>query len=134
MKSLQTLASTRDCAVVVLASCATKMHSDRGATLTPAINANLWEQGISTQIVLFRDWIAQKEGLSPVFLAGIQKLDGRIMRGFVEHVSALQVTKVRCGLLKPCDSHGYEPQILTLGSRRVSQALLTMQVSPFNMT
>lgn len=95
MKGLQTLASTRNCAVVILSPCATKMHSERGATLTPAINTNIWDQGISTRLVLFRDWTRQKDKVVSVFLAGVQKVDGRNVNGCIESVSAMQVSAVR---------------------------------------
>ncbi|KAF4126679.1 RecA/RadA recombinase [Geosmithia morbida] len=100
IKSLQTLASTRNCAVVVLSQCATQMlPSGRGATLTPAVNATLWEQGVSTRLVLFRDWVGGGSGsgsgsgsrYAPVFLAGVQKLDGRHTHEGVEHVSAFRI-------------------------------------------
>ncbi|KAK3903274.1 P-loop containing nucleoside triphosphate hydrolase protein [Staphylotrichum tortipilum] len=71
--SLQKLAATRDLAVVVLTQCATKMQAERGATLIPAINAGVWEQGISTRLVLFRDWL---ESRGSHFVA-IQKLHGK---------------------------------------------------------
>ncbi|CRK15076.1 hypothetical protein BN1708_011345, partial [Verticillium longisporum] len=45
----------------VLTQCATKMQAESGATLVPAINANVWEQGVSTRLVVFKDW-AWKDG------------------------------------------------------------------------
>ena len=94
MKALQTLASTRNCAVVVLSQCATRMQSERGPTLTPAVNANLWEQGVSTRLVLFRDWIWQSTKSTSVFLAGIQKLDGKTTPGELDQVSAFKIGTV----------------------------------------
>lgn len=98
MKSMQTLASTRNCAVVLLSQCATRMQPGRGATLTPAVNAGLWEQGVSTRLVLFRDWVpGEGSKHSPVFLAGIQKLDGKAGQGHaVENVSAFSIEMVGC--------------------------------------
>ncbi|KAM0499328.1 hypothetical protein ACHAPB_005995 [Verticillium nonalfalfae] len=61
VSALQKLAATRNCAVVVLTQCATKMQAESGATLVPAINANVWEQGVSTRLVVFKDW-AWKDG------------------------------------------------------------------------
>lgn len=94
MKSLQTLASTKDCAVVLLSQCATKMQSERGATLTPAINANVWEHGLSTRLVLFRDWDWVKGKARPLFLAGIQKVDGKTTHDAFELVSAFKIDHV----------------------------------------
>ncbi|KAI5463418.1 hypothetical protein BGZ63DRAFT_353263 [Mariannaea sp. PMI_226] len=91
INALQKLAATRNCAVVILSQCATRMHSERGATLTSAINATVWEQGISTQLVLFRDWIWQGNRLASVFLAGLQKVDGRSSHGAFENTIAFRV-------------------------------------------
>ncbi|KAJ6444573.1 pentatricopeptide repeat protein [Purpureocillium lavendulum] len=75
----------------VLSQCATRMQSEYGATLVAAVNATVWEQGVSTRIVLFRDWAWQDKKLGGVFLAGLQKLDGKPVQGAVEHVSAFKV-------------------------------------------
>ncbi|KAM0338339.1 hypothetical protein ACHAPU_011355 [Fusarium lateritium] len=91
MSALQKLAATRNCAVVVLSQCATKMHSERGATLTAAVNANVWEQGVSTRFVMFRDWVWQENHLTSVFLAGLQKLDGKACQEVVENIVAFKV-------------------------------------------
>ncbi|KAJ4015615.1 hypothetical protein NW752_006536 [Fusarium irregulare] len=91
MSALHKLAATRNCAVVVLSQCATKMHSERGATLTAAVNANVWEQGVSTRLVTFRDWVWQENSLTGVFLAGLQKVDGRACQEAVENIVAFKV-------------------------------------------
>ncbi|QPC63954.1 hypothetical protein HYE67_006185 [Fusarium culmorum] len=91
MSSFHKLAATRNCAIVVLSQCATKMHSERGATLTAAINANVWEQGVSTRLVTFRDWVWQESSLTSVFLAGLQKVDGRACQEAVENIVAFKV-------------------------------------------
>lgn len=91
MNALQKLAATRNCAVVILSQCATKVHSERGATLTAAVNATVWEQGVSTRLVLFRDWIWQGNKLASVFLAGLQKLDGKATHEAVESIVAFKV-------------------------------------------
>jgi hypothetical protein len=94
MSALHKLAATRNCAIVVLSQCATKMHSERGATLTAAINANVWEQGVSTRLVMFRDWVWQENSLTSVFLAGLQKVDGRACQEAVENIVAFKVELV----------------------------------------
>ncbi|KAH6607541.1 P-loop containing nucleoside triphosphate hydrolase protein [Trichoderma cornu-damae] len=88
---LQKLATSRYCAVVLLSQCATKMRSEQGATLTPAIDAAVWEQGVSTRLVLFRDWAWNANKSSSVFLAGLQKINGTAVQDAVEHVSAFKV-------------------------------------------
>lgn len=95
MDSLRKLAATRNCAVVVLSQCATRMQSERGATLVAAVNATVWEQGVSTRIVLFKDWMWQNNKPSSIFLAGIQKLDGKESHDAVEHLAAFKVQSVR---------------------------------------
>ncbi|RMJ13091.1 hypothetical protein CDV36_007269 [Fusarium kuroshium] len=91
MNALHKLAATRNCAVVILSQCATKMHSERGATLTAAVNATVWEQGVSTRLVVFRDWVWQEGKLASVFLAGLQKVDGKLSQETVENVVAFKV-------------------------------------------
>ncbi|OTA06566.1 rad55 [Trichoderma parareesei] len=91
MTTLQKLAATKDCAVVLLSQCATKMRSEQRATLIPSINTTVWEQGVSTRLVLFRDWAWHGNKSSSVFLAGVQKIDGRAVQDAVDHVSAFKV-------------------------------------------
>lgn len=79
---------------MILSQCATKVHSERGATLTAAVNATVWEQGVSTRLVLFRDWIWQGNKLASVFLAGLQKLDGKATHEAVESIVAFKVEPV----------------------------------------
>lgn len=95
MNALQKLAATRNCAVVILSQCATKMQSEQAATLVAAVNAAVWEQGITTRLVLFRDWAWRGKQLASVFLAGLQKLDGKTTDEAVERVSAFAVGPVR---------------------------------------
>lgn len=91
MKALQTMALARNCAVLLLSQCATRMQAERQPALTPSINANVWEQGISTRIVVFKDWISQQRKLATICLASIQKLDGRAASEALEHLSAFTV-------------------------------------------
>ncbi|KAK3319318.1 P-loop containing nucleoside triphosphate hydrolase protein [Apodospora peruviana] len=94
INGLQKLAATRDVAIVVLTQCATKMQAERGATLIPAINAGVWEQGISTRLVLFRDWASEDgdgDGLRSLHLVGIQKLNGQTSSGLVADVCAFDI-------------------------------------------
>lgn len=93
--TLQKLAATKNCAVVLLSQCATKMRSEQKPTLIPSINTTVWEQGVSTRLVLFRDWAWNGNKSSSVFLAGLQKIDGRVVQDAVEHVSAFKIEPVR---------------------------------------
>ncbi|SPQ25214.1 b197b9cd-a334-45db-b0c3-e1fda643d47c [Thermothielavioides terrestris] len=91
--SLQKLAATRDLAVVVLTQCATKMQAERGATLIPAINASVWDQGMSTRLVLFRDWLQERSGVRGVHFVGIQKSDGKDTASLIDSIGAFTVEK-----------------------------------------
>lgn len=70
------------------------MQSEYGATLVPAVNASVWEQGVSTRVVLFRDWTWQANKSTSVFLAGPQKVDGQAVDEAMEHLSAFQIEDV----------------------------------------
>ncbi|KAK2592832.1 hypothetical protein QQS21_009470 [Conoideocrella luteorostrata] len=89
--ALQRLAATKNCAVVVLSQCATRMQSEHGATLVTAINASAWDQGISTRLVMFRDWAWKDGKLVSVFLAGLQKLDGKSGYATMDRVAAFRI-------------------------------------------
>ncbi|KAK6827893.1 hypothetical protein PG990_009532 [Apiospora arundinis] len=91
ISSLQKLAATRDVAVVLLTQCATRMQSERGATLTPAINAMVWDQGITNRLVLFRDWLYKDKAVAGVYFAGIQKLNGRAHQGGLGDIFAFDI-------------------------------------------
>jgi hypothetical protein len=94
INALQKLAATKNCAVVISSQCATRLHSEVGATLVPAINAAVWDQGISTRLVMFRDWAWKDGNLMSIFLAGLQKIDGKSGYDAVERVAAFKITNV----------------------------------------
>lgn len=96
--SLQKLAATRDVAVVVLTQCATKMQAERGATLIPAINANAWDQGVSTRLVLFRDWLWDGVEARGLHFAAVQKLNGKGTAAVVDKACAFAVGEVSAAL------------------------------------
>ncbi|KAG5932981.1 hypothetical protein E4U53_001137 [Claviceps sorghi] len=123
ISALQKLAATKSCAVVVLSQCATKMQSEHGATLVPAVNAAAWNQGISTRLVMFRDWTWQDGNLVSVHLAGVQKLDGKSNADAIEHVAAFRIdptgaTSVECGNTTNMTTTA-EPAILIQHKRKV---------------
>ncbi|KAK7748602.1 hypothetical protein SLS53_000622 [Cytospora paraplurivora] len=89
--ALQKLAATRDAAVVVLTQCATRMQAERRATLTPAINANVWEQGITTRVALFRDWMWHDGHASGARLAAVQKVNGKATLDALETVYGFKI-------------------------------------------
>ncbi|KAI0442525.1 P-loop containing nucleoside triphosphate hydrolase protein [Xylaria telfairii] len=77
VSALQKLSATQDLLVVVLNQCATRMQVERSATITPAINASTWEQGIATRLVLFQDWTTADAQLRNIRLIGVQKNNGQ---------------------------------------------------------
>lgn len=92
--ALQKLAATRDAAIIVLSQCATRMQAEKGATLIPSINANVWEQGITTRVVLFRDWTWNAGRTSGTRLAAILKVNGMVVSDAVEKVFAFKIESV----------------------------------------
>ncbi|KAK4240908.1 P-loop containing nucleoside triphosphate hydrolase protein [Achaetomium macrosporum] len=91
VNGLQKLAATRDLAVVILTQCATKIQAERGATLIPAINTSVWEQGMSTRLVLFRDWLQDGSQVRGVHFVGIQKLNGKGTAALIDNLCAFTV-------------------------------------------
>ncbi|KAI1176784.1 P-loop containing nucleoside triphosphate hydrolase protein [Nemania sp. FL0916] len=73
ISGLQKLSATQDLLIVVLSQCATKMHVEHGAAISPAIGASSWEQGIATRLVLFQDWATVDSELRSIRLVGVQK-------------------------------------------------------------
>ncbi|EAQ87285.1 hypothetical protein CHGG_03904 [Chaetomium globosum CBS 148.51] len=67
------------------------MQAERGAALVPAINASVWEQGMSTRIVLFRDWLGEGSETRGLHFAAIQKLNGKGIGPSIESVCAFEV-------------------------------------------
>ncbi|KAJ8127454.1 hypothetical protein O1611_g6182 [Lasiodiplodia mahajangana] len=78
ISALQKLSATRDLLIVILSQCATRMQIERSATLTPAIGASNWEQGIATRLVLFQDWTIVGSELRSVRLVGVQKNNNQV--------------------------------------------------------
>lgn len=77
ISALQKLAATHNLAIVVLTQCASKMQAERGASLIPAINASVWDQGIPTRLVLYRDWVMHEGKPLGLHFASIQKVNGK---------------------------------------------------------
>lgn len=70
------------------------MQAERGAALVPAINASVWEQGMSTRLVLFRDWLDEGSETRGLHFAAIQKLNGKGIGPLIESVCAFEVDQV----------------------------------------
>lgn len=100
VSALQKLAATRDAAVVILSQCATRMQAERGATLIPAINANVWEQGIATRVALLRDWMWDDGQPHGARLAAVQKVNGKTAADGLDRLFAFSIDSV--GRAVPC--------------------------------
>ncbi|KID71024.1 DNA recombination/repair protein RecA/RadB, ATP-binding domain protein, partial [Metarhizium hybridum] len=122
INALQKVAATKNCAVVVSSQCATRMQSEHGATLVPAVNASVWEQGISTRIVMFRDWAWKNGALVSIFVAGLQKLDGKSGYDAIERVAAFNVTRTGIARVE-CDASNapVESADVVRGKRKLEQ-------------
>lgn len=77
------LAVTRNIAILLLGQTTTRIRSDTGAVLCPAISGTGWDGGINSRIVLYRDWLflskdssSQAEHCPGVRFAGIMKAKG----------------------------------------------------------
>ncbi|EFX05311.1 hypothetical protein CMQ_3380 [Grosmannia clavigera kw1407] len=92
--ALERLAETQNVAVILLTQCASRVQADGGgAALVPAINAAVWDRGIATRIVLFRDW-AWKDGEAVGGrFAGIQKLNRSGGDTALSHVVAFSIAE-----------------------------------------
>lgn len=61
MTKLSRLATVNSIAVLLTNQTVTRVRSGQGALLLPAISGTEWDNGVSTQLVVFRDW-APKRG------------------------------------------------------------------------
>lgn len=98
---MQKLAATRNLAVVVLSQCATRMQAGSGergaaASLIPAVNASAWEEGVSTRVVLFRDWSMQDGTATAARFAAALKINGKRVEDEDVRLAAFDIGTVRC--------------------------------------
>ncbi len=78
------LAATKNIAILLTSQMTTRIRSETGAVMHPAIAGTAWDSGISTRIVIFRDWVFKakdaasnhEEYVSGVRLAGVMKAKG----------------------------------------------------------
>ncbi|KAK2613693.1 hypothetical protein N8I77_000586 [Diaporthe amygdali] len=115
VNALQKLAATRDAAVVVLTQCATRMQAEKGATLIPAINASVWEQGIATRLALLRDWMWNDGHPYGARLAAVQKVNGKIASDGLDQVFAFSIDSTG---LSPAHFDGHAASSTTSGPKR----------------
>lgn len=98
------LAATRNIAVLITNQMNTRIRSDAGAMLHPAVSGTAWDSGIRNRIVLFRDWMFRSNDASSsqgdlvpgVRFAGVMKAKAISYDG-VGRVVAFQIEKVSSG-------------------------------------
>ncbi|POS81116.1 hypothetical protein DHEL01_v200483 [Diaporthe helianthi] len=115
VSALQKLAATFDAAVVILSQCATRMQAERGATLIPAINANVWEQGIATRVALLRDWMWDDGHPCGARLAAVQKVNGKMAADSMDRLFAFSIDSTG---LAPAQFDGHAASSTLPGPKR----------------
>ena len=82
VSKLGKLATIRSLAVVLISQTTTKIKGESRAVLRPTMSTKSWDEGISTRIVLYRDWLqsnsgsSQKDRMQAVRFAAVEKLGG----------------------------------------------------------
>ena len=104
VSKISRLAATWNIAIVLTSQMTTRVTSDTGAVMYPAVSGTAWDAGISTRIMVFRDWIfqatdavsSQGEYVPGIRLAGVVKAKGVSCEGLgklamftIEKASAL---------------------------------------------
>lgn len=98
--ALERLAETRNIAIVVLTQCASRVQTERGAALAPALNGVAWDRGITTRLVLFRDWAWKDNRPVGGRFAGIQKLNGHDSETGIDGMVAFGIVETGGGLVE----------------------------------
>ena len=102
------LAATKNIAVLLTNQTTTRIRAETGAVLHPALSGSAWDTGISTRVVIFRDWMfqaseaasSQGEYVPGVRFAGVLKAKGILYEG-VGKVATFVIEKV--GPLSPLE-------------------------------
>lgn len=104
ISKISRLAATKNIAILLTSQTTTRIRPETGAVLHPAISGTAWDTGISTRIVIFRDWMfqaseaasSQGEYMPGVRFAGVVKAKGtsyegvgRLITFVIEKVSLL---------------------------------------------
>jgi hypothetical protein len=84
ISTLTRFAAMHDIVLLVACQTITRIRSGSRALLVPAISSAAWEKGISTRVVLFRDWVpgqgksvdVDAERLRKARFAGLVKVNG----------------------------------------------------------
>ncbi|CAK7228603.1 hypothetical protein SCUCBS95973_006938 [Sporothrix curviconia] len=91
--ALERMSETRNIAIVVLTQCSSRVQTERGAALAPALNGVAWDRGITTRLVLFRDWAWKDNRPVGGRFVGVQKLDGHESETGIDGMVAFDITE-----------------------------------------
>lgn len=103
ISALAKLAATRNMAVVLTSQTTTKMRLGDTALLQPALAGTAWDSGISSRILLYRDWQAEttnelkedhKTAASDLRFAAVTKTGGVSYEGFGQ-IMSFAIDRVR---------------------------------------
>lgn len=99
ISKLNKIAVTRNIAILLLSQTVTRVRSDTGALLYPAISGAAWDGGISNRIALYRGWssqttdASQQKNTMSLRFAGVCKAKGAVHVG-VGKVAGFDIDKV----------------------------------------
>lgn len=80
--------------MVILTESSTRSDLEHDTALIPAVMGSAWEQGVSTRLLLFRDWTSDGLESRALHFAAVKKLNGKTDSESVDHVSAFAMTQV----------------------------------------
>ncbi|CAF9927550.1 MAG: hypothetical protein ALECFALPRED_003740 [Alectoria fallacina] len=104
ISKISRLAATKNIAILLTSQTTTRIRSETGAVLHPAISGAAWDTGISTGIVIFRDWMfqasevasSQGEYVPGIRFAGVVKAKGISYEGVGKVVTfVIEKTRLR---------------------------------------
>ena len=89
ISKISRLAATKNIAVLLTSQMTTRIRSETGAVLQPAISGTAWDTGVRARILIFRDWMfrasedtsSQGEYIPGVRCAGLLKAKGMSYEG-----------------------------------------------------
>ena len=101
------LAAMKNIAVLLISQSTTKIRSESGAVLRPALSTRAWDAGISNRVVIFRDWEViqdhqhREKQRKAIRYAGVQKLAN------ITHEGLGKVVSFTIEQVKPKQGHGF---------------------------
>jgi hypothetical protein len=112
------MAALRDVALLVTCQTITRMRGTSRALLVPAISGVEWENGVSTRLVLFRDWVRQAKArdtadadkLLRARFAGLVKVNGTALadEGGVGSVVSFAIENVSQSIARRAYTLGHD--------------------------